>query len=241
MKNFKNIFIVFLLLQNSLIFGQLNNEIKNEKSFIEVTGKSEMKIVPDEIYITITLLERQEGKEKITIESQENALKTAIQSLNIDLQNLYLADADANYVVVRWYKKDVISNVKYILKVNSAKSVAQIFEKLEELKIKNAYISKVDHSEIKKFEKETRVLAIKNAKEKADYLLQAIGEQTGKPIKVNEIIEGNPIDKMPGRSEFLCESKMSEYQILNDINKNDEIQFQKIIIKSDIYVMFEIK
>ena len=56
----------------SIAFSQ---PTENKKPFIEVTGSGETEIIPDEIYITITLQERQEGKDKLSIEKQEENLK----------------------------------------------------------------------------------------------------------------------------------------------------------------------
>src|SRR6478609_278449 len=83
------------------------------KRFIEVTGTHESEVTPDEIYITITLLERMDGKEKIGIDKQESQLKQALKDLNIDLANLTLNTANADYGKVRRSKKDVIVSKSY--------------------------------------------------------------------------------------------------------------------------------
>ena len=44
-------------------------------------------------------------KVKISIEEQEEKLKNAVKSLDIDLSNLYLSDVNADYVTVRWKRK----------------------------------------------------------------------------------------------------------------------------------------
>lgn len=49
-----------------------------------------MDIIPDEIYIRITIKERYENKEKLTIEMQEEKLKTALKEIGIDIKNLSL-------------------------------------------------------------------------------------------------------------------------------------------------------
>ena len=65
----KKIFSALVLLLSFL--GQAQDNL-SARPFIEITGTSETFVVPDEIYLQITLLERMEGKEKITIERQEN-------------------------------------------------------------------------------------------------------------------------------------------------------------------------
>ena len=244
MKTLKTITIFLLLTTTFTVFGQTTTDSETEKPYIEVTGTAEKEIIPDEIYIAITIRERHEGKEKITIDKQEADLKEALKSIGVSLDNLSLSDANANYIRVKWSKKDVITKTEYVLKVGNALTVGKVFEKLDELKIVDAYISKVSHSKLEEFKKEVRVMAIKAAKEKADYLLTAIGEQTGKAMKVYEQsptyeIDDSNLNIRGGRSEssfyYVDGIKMSES------DKDKIIQFQKIKLQAAIYVKFEIK
>jgi uncharacterized protein YggE len=221
------------------------NEIKQllteEKPYIEVIGTADREVIPDEIYIKIVIREKHVFRVKVTIESQEEKLMTAIKSLGIDLTNLYLSDANANYVKIRWQNKDVQTEKQYTLKVSNATTVGRVFEELEKLDIKDAYITKVSHSKIDSIRKEVRIIAIKDAKDKADYLLNAIGEQTGKPLIINE----SPHTKH--RTEIQASptsyfSSISNSGVPNSSSdKENEIQFQKITLTSSIYVKFSIK
>lgn len=78
-------------------------------------------------------------------------------------------------------KERCVNKKEYTLKVKNAIELGRMFQELEKLEITDAFISKVNHSKIDSLRKEVRILAIKAAKDKADYLLTAIGEQTGKP------------------------------------------------------------
>jgi uncharacterized protein YggE len=148
----------------------------NEIPHIEVTGKAERIIVPDEIYLSITIKERESGRDQITIEQQESDVKAALTRLNIPLESLTISDATADYVRVKWNRKDVVSQSEYELKLVEAQQVADVMGQLDSLKIKNAFLSRVSHSEIETMTKEVEIEAIQNAKEKADYLLEAVGE-----------------------------------------------------------------
>lgn len=70
---------------------------------------AEKEVIPDEIFIRIVIVEKYVDKVKISIEEQEEKLKNAVKSLDIDLSNLYLSDVNADYVTVRWKKKDVLT------------------------------------------------------------------------------------------------------------------------------------
>ncbi len=242
MKTLKTITILTLLITSFNLTGQINTEIETKDSYIEVTGMAEKEIVPDEIYISITIRERIENKEKITIEKQETDLKEALKSLEISLENFSLSDANANYVRIKWTKKDVIAKSEYLLKVENAMTVGKVFQKLDKLKIVDAHISKVSHSKILDFKKEVKILAIKAAKQKADYLLNAIGEQTGKALKVNEV-NSNYIknDSYLNVRSDKNKGRFSSFELDDNISISDILQFQKIKLQASIYVKFKIK
>lgn len=244
MKKLSSLVFLIFILAPYLSLGQNYLLQKEEKPYVEVTGTIEKEIIPDEIYIAIHLSERLEGKEKISIEKQEMDLKNAIQSLGIDLKNLSMKGAVASYQKVKWAKKDVMANSRYLLKVKDAKTVAEVFDKLEVLKITNARISKVDHSKIKEYKKETRIDAIKAAKEKADYLLEAIGEEVGMPLYIREIAPSENSSYRPGNA--LISNTLSKSRNENSfedfgLGLSEDLQFEKIIVRSSIYVKFEIK
>jgi uncharacterized protein len=238
MKNLNFTLLIISCLLVNFSYSQQTNA--NEPSpYIEVTGIAKKEIIPDEIYIAITLKERHENKVKITIEEQEAKLKKAIIDLGLDINNLSLTDANADYIKIRWQTNDVITKKDYTLKVDNATSVGQVFQELEKIQITDAYISKVSHSQIEAFKKEVRIMAIKAAKEKADYLLEAIGEKTGKALIVTE-------SDYHHQDNALVTSTFYKKQIYyntssEDVSNKEEIQFQKIIINATIYVKFSIQ
>lgn len=236
----KTLFIVILF--SGVTYAQNQIPIE-EKPFIEVNGVAQQEIIPDQIYISIIIREKYENKEKITIESQEEKLKALLKEINIPTSNLYLSDANADYVKIKFRTKDVLTKKDYTLKVSSATAVGQVFQQLEKLEINDANVSKVSHSKIDSLRKEIRIAAIKAAKTKADYLLNAIGEQTGKPLIVRE----NSNSDLEYNYNRLTSVKIASYSNTRFLDESDksiadeEIQFQKIKIQSSIYVKFLIK
>ena len=125
-------------------------------------------------------------------------------------------------------------------KVSTASSVAQVFQKLDELDITGAHISKVSHSKIDSLRREIRILAIKAAKEKADYLLAEIGEQTGRALVVTEgqnTTTNTEIMRLPQRN---VNSISGGYSMSQEVPE-PEIQFSKIKFSASIFVKFAIK
>lgn len=218
--------------------AQITTNTAPEEGYIEVTGMAERKIVPDEIYITLSLKKRQKGRETLTIKQQEADLKQALAAKGIDLKNLTVSDAQGDYVRVKWTKWDVVAQRTYELKVANAKEVAQAFEVFDELDIEGADIARVDHSQLKELQKEVEVEAILNAKEKADYLLKALGQQTGKPIAVRDSKTREPI----GLASTAGGISIAGYGVSSkDKYVMDDLLFRKITLSSYIFVRFVIE
>ncbi len=215
-----------------------------KKPFIEATGSSETEIVPDEIYITITLQERQDGKDKLTIEKQEEDLKQNLKEIGIDISNLSLNTANADFRKIKSFKKDVVTSKSYILKVGNADMVTKVYERLDEINAHDAYISKLNHSKILEYTKENRIKAIKAAKDKVDYLVATVGNQLGGPIQITETmnsVENNPYGNHYNynyRSSNAAQSYGGNIESSESVG--DEISFKKIKIKASFLVKYEI-
>lgn len=231
---------VLIILINTTSRAQTTSTKSDNQPYIEVNGTAEKEVVPDEIFISITLREKYVDKTKITIDIQEESLINALKNIGIDLSNLYLSDANADYVKVYWQKKDVLTRKDYTLKVSNATAVGNVFIELDKIKITDAYVAKVNHSKIDSLKKDVKIKAIQSAKDKADYLLQAIGEKTGKPIIVKE----NEVPMMFNDGSSV--RNLNSVTIISERDKledklDTDIQFNKILVTSNIYVKFLIQ
>lgn len=210
-----------------------------EKDIIEVTGKAEKEIVPDEIYVRILIQEKNEAREKITIEQQEEKLRTAVTNAGIDLKNLSVSDVNADYMKVRWKTKEVMTQKAYLLKTSTSQELRKLFTELDKIEVKDAGIDHVSHSKIDSLTKTVRVMAIKAAKDKAAYLLGAINEKLGSCLVVREdnpafyINAANISNNSYGGYH---EERLSSFG-----STADEVGFKKIKIEYSIYCKFEIK
>lgn len=214
---------------------------QEEKPNIEVTGIAEMEVVPDEIYVSIVLREKNKNNDKWKIETQEDNLLKKLKENGFDIKNLSLsgADGDLQYQVFR--KNRVITEKKLQMKAQNAGEVNKLFQLLDDLEIEDAGISKTSHSEIEKFRKEIKIEAMKAAKSKADYLLTAIGEQTGKPLLIREQVYTTYPTNLYGNTA-LQEVVVSGYGTRNQAKGfEDAIAFTKIKIRYEIFAKFGIK
>ena len=231
----KKIFLTAALVIGALTFVKSQENTQLNKRFIEITGMAESEITPDEIFITITLQERNENREKLSIQKQEDELKKNVKELGIDLSNLTLNSADGDYGKLRRSTKDLLITKTYILKVSNADMVNKVYARLDKINVFDAYISNYTYSKIVEFTKENRIKAIKAAKEKADYTLAAIGQQAGQPLQISEV-ENYVVQPMYAMKRNMLSNSAEDY----DKSSEEGIDFKKIKIKSSFLVKYEI-
>ena len=129
-------------------------------SYIQVNGRAEKEITPDEFYLSVIINER-DSKGKISVESQQRDMIAALKRLGVK-------------------KKTSVATAKYQLQLGSAAEVSKVWQALDNLGISNVSILKVSHSKIDQYKEQVRVEAMQNAKQSAQTLAQAIGQNVGK-------------------------------------------------------------
>lgn len=203
---------------------------QTEAPFIEVNSIHKLEVTPNEIFISIHIVEKGLDKQKITVETQQDNLIKSLKNIGVGNDNLTLTNTLANWTTTNWKRSDLISEKYYLLKVTTTTQIAKVFNILDSLDIRDARIDHVSHSNIEELKKQSQIEAIKKAKEKATYLTTAIGQQVGKPLIIRDCGDYTQ-HTLYNRNFALAEA----YDTQNNI------EFQKIIIESNIYVKFEIK
>ena len=145
-------------------------------SYIQVNGRAEKEIVPDEFYLSIVINER-DSKGKISVESQQREMIAALRRQGVDVEKqLKVANLSSEF-----FKKNTsVATAKYQLKLGSAAEAANVWQALDKLGISDVSILRVSHSNIDALKEEVRVEAIRNAQQSARTLAQAIGQTVGK-------------------------------------------------------------
>jgi len=228
-------FTLILVLAAAFAHAQTVVNPLESTPYIEVTGEGELEIVPDEIYLQFTLKERMDGRDKTDLEKIEKDLKKKLSFARFNLSDLSLADANSDFVTVRRKKKDVLASKDYQMKLHETGEIAKLLDILDEVKAENAYISRLDHSKMDDFKKEVKIKAVKNAKEKANYLLGAVGEKTGKILFIQE----RDSYVQPYVRKMATLSLMDEKADTPSLNEQD-ISFQKIKLNYKVFARFAI-
>jgi uncharacterized protein YggE len=210
-----------------------------ERRVIEVSGSAERWITPDEFTFKITLLERIEKKEKITIEQQEAALRTELTALGIDLaKDLSVFDISSTYFRQKRVR-DVLGTKDYRLKIRDLAKIARLQEMADRLNVSKLDLIDTEHSEITRLRRETKMDAMKAAKDKADYLLGSIGQRAGKPVYIKEEPDETPRFALSNMSSNSISSNISGR--VADDSDDSQLSFSQIRLRYVIVAKFEIE
>jgi uncharacterized protein YggE len=204
-----------------------------------VTGSAERLVTPDEFTFKITLNERMENKQKVTIEQQEGLLRNELSALGVDVaKDLSIYDISSTYFRQKKVK-DVLGTKDYRLKIRDLNRIARLQEIADRLNVARLDLIESEHSEITRLRRETKMDAIKAAKEKANYLLGSIGQRAGMAIYIKE----EP-DEQPRYLSNISSNTVANYQSnsrSSSSDSDDSLSFSEIKLRYVIVAKFEIE
>lgn len=210
-----------------------------EKRVIEVTGSAETLITPNEFTFKITLFERIENKQKLTIEMQEAKLKEELTGLGVDAaRDLTIFDLTSVYIS-RKKTRDTLGSKDYRLKIKDLAKIERLQEIADRLNIATLDLIESTHSDLTTFRKETKMEALKAAKAKAEYMLGSISEKVGKAVFVKEIEEDTPSYRL---ANVNSNSNATRFDgVLNNSQTSTTLTFSKIKLRYEVLARFEIE
>lgn len=232
---------IFLLIVAVCFATTALAQTNTEKRVIEVTGSAETLITPNEFTFKITLLERIENKQKLTIEMQEAKLKEELASLGVDVQkDLTIFDLTSVYIS-RKKTKDTLGSKDYRLKLKDLAKIEKLQEIADRLNVANLDLVESTHSDLTTFRKETKMEALKAAKAKAEYMLGAIGERVGKSVFIQEIPDENPPRQFSSGLLMSNSNTTSNIRTSDSQDSDTTLSFSKIKLRYAVLARFEIE
>ena len=231
--------IVAMLLCTFALTCAIYAQDKSELRVIEVSGSAERLITPDLFTFKITLSERMENKQKITIEQQEAALRGELTKFGVDVaKDLSIYDISSTYFRQKRVK-DVLGTKDYRLKINDLNKIARLQDLADRLNVSRLELIDTDHSDITRLRRETKMDAIRAAQEKASYLLGSIGQRIGKAVYIKEIEEPAP---SPYSNAMVANySTNTSTRGRSDTDDSDSLSFTQIRLRYVINARFEIQ
>lgn len=158
-------------------------------SYVEVTGYAEKEVTPDVFYMRVEINEV-DSKGKNSLEQQQKSMLSSLKALGVDtdrqLTRLSLSSSFYN-------RKTNLSSAVYQLKLGSAETVSKVWRKLDDLGISNVSFTKAEYSRIEEFKDEVRREAVRNARQQASSMAEAIGQKIGKCFYMYCGHSGSPV------------------------------------------------
>lgn len=227
--------IILLLIFTSATYAQQGKNFIDQP-YMEVTGKAELEIVPDEIYLKIRINEL-DNKAKQSLEELEKSMIKTLKAIGVDIEKeLAIIDFSSNFRSYLLRKNSILTSKDYQLLLHNGQTTARVFIELEKIGISNISIEKVGHSKIEALQNKVKVMAIIAAKEKAKLLAAGINQSVGNALYVQEMGSGYyPRVQRAGNimMKYFAEADMEQ--------AIPEIEFEKIKLEYSILVRFELK
>ena len=211
----------------------------NNSRYIEVTGSSETEIIPDEIHLMITIKEYwqeefekkskpEDYQTKVPVNEIEHNLMSALKQAGIapsDIQTKEVGD------YWRERGKDFLISKTFDIKLQNPDQINRIIQTVNTKGIQSMNIGELKNKDLQEYRKQGKIEALKAARQKADYLVAAMGQKLGNVLRIVEPEERS-------FSYFQPQSAMSNVAIPS-YDSNPE-NFRTIKLRYQMTARFEI-
>lgn len=234
--------ILVLLVAVSAIFTASAQQTGVAQKTINVTGTAEMEVVPDEIYVQVTLQEYdKKGSGKINLEAIKNNFLAACKSIGLTEKEVSVqsfSGYDGNYWIVKKNKKqnpDMKASITYQVKFADLQKMEQLVDKMDDEATQSFSIARTSHSKMEEYKKQLKIEAIKAAKAKAVYLAAALNEEVGGAVTINDPNDESVPVIFPQARMMVANSSLMD----GDTGLN--VDFKKIKLQFSVSVTFALK
>lgn len=185
--------IKVLLFAISLL-ATLSLQAQTNERYIEVTGTSEMEIIPDKIHYLIEI--REYFKEEFDGKSKPEEYRTKVPLSEIE-QGLrgVLAEAGIPKNAIRtqeigdyWRQQgqDFLVSKKFDITLTDFNQINEIVKRIDTKGIHTMRIGELENNDMLAYHQKGKIEALKAARRKATYLVEALGKRLGEVIRIVE-------------------------------------------------------
>ena len=197
---------------------------------VSVNGSSQLKVSPDEIYISIKL-DESDTKGKVTLEEQRRNMFAALKKAGVDAEKqLSVVDMNSSY----YRRRGALAVTQYELKVATAEQVGKVFEALEKAGIPNVNVTRTAYSKMEELRSEARKAAIVNAQQRARELAEAVGQSIGACYEINDYT--TTTQPVVYRSKMMLANSASLDAATEEAEPN--VEFEQIVVSYNVSAKF---
>ena len=211
----------------------------NNSRYIEVTGSSETEIIPDEIHFMITIKEYWQEEFEKKSKPEDYQTKVPVNAIEHNLMSalkqavIAPSDIQTKEVGDYWRErgKDFLISKTFDIKLQNPDQINRIIQTVNTKGIQSMNIGELKNKDLQEYRKQGKIEALKAARQKADYLVAAMGQKLGNVLRIVEPEERS-------FSYFQPQSAMSNVAIPS-YDSNPE-NFRTIKLRYQMTARFEI-
>ena len=233
----KKSFLIFVMFFVWNLFSAQKNFL--DQPYIEVSATVDTLVVPDRIYVSITLNEA-DSKNKKSVEEQEKQLEMILKQLKINTdKDLSVLDYSSNFKKYFLKGQNILKTKKYSLLVRDAYTLANVIISLEEAGISNTEVEKVEYSKYKELLLELKSEAVKRSRITADKLVKPLNQKAGKAL----YIYANESQDMYGEEPLVYYRGRDPIEV-SKISASEEflrkLDFQKMRFSATVNIKYQL-
>ena len=213
----------------------LSLQAQTDERYIEVTGTSEIEIVPDKIHYLIEIREYfeeefdgkskpEEYRTKVPLSEIEQGLREALAYASIP-QNAIRTQEIGDYW--RQQGQDFLVSKKFDITLTDFNQINEIIKHIDTKGIHTMRIGELENKDMLAYHQKGKIEALKAAQKKAVYLVEALGKRLGDVIR---IVEKDSGDALPFVQNNVLSSEAILFDNFRTIKKNYSMQVRFEII-----------
>ena len=234
----KKSFLIFVMFFGWNLFSAQKNFL--DQPYIEVSATADTLVVPDRIYVSITLNEA-DSKNKKSVEEQEKQLETILKKLKINTdKDLSVLGYSSDFKKYFLKGQNILKTKKYSLLVRDAYTLGNVIISLEEAGISNTEVEKVEYSKSKELLLELKSEAVKRSRIIAQKLVKPLNQKAGKALYISDTNYGGIEDYeyVTVRDIALQEIEYKKEGASEEFLR--KLDFQKIKFSTTVYVKYQL-
>ena len=234
----KKSFLIFVMFFVWNLFSAQKNFLY--QPYIEVSASADTLVVPDRIYVSITLNEA-DSKNKKSVEEQEKQLETILKKLKINTdKDLSVLGYSSDFKKYFLKGQNILKTKKFSLLVRDAYTLGNVLISLEEAGISNTEVEKVEYSKSKELLLELKSEAVKRSRITADKLVKPLNQKAGKALYISDTNYGGIEDYEYATVGNIALQEMDYKKESASEEFLRKLDFQKIKFSTTVYVKYQL-
>lgn len=237
----KRFFIATSIIATSLLFLTPQKTFAQTETgrYIDISTTVEREVSPDELYLQITIREK-DYKGKKNLEEMQEALIGALKVNRIDVPECLTLNYMGSEIGYKSFSKSIKSQTEatYMLKLNDVATMQNVISALEERQISDIELVRTKYTGEKELKEEMGIEAMQLAKAEAQMLAGAIGQEAGKAMTISYWMNSGQTQPRVYKARM---SNIAEDSAVDNASNAPIISIGKNTYRFTVNVRFELK